>query len=57
MKRTLLFLLLAAMTQITFAQDDPYLWLEEVDAQKSLDWVEKWNESTLKVLTSQPGYD
>lgn len=57
MKRTLLFLLLAAMTQITHAQDDPYLWLEEVDAQKSLDWVEKWNESTLKVLTSQPGYD
>lgn len=57
MKRTLLFLLLAAMTQITLAQDDPYLWLEEVDAQKSLDWVEKWNESTLKVLTSQPGYD
>ena len=56
MKRALLLLLLAIMSQITFAQDDPYIWLEDVDAQKSLDWVEKWNESTLKVLTSQPGY-
>jgi len=57
MKHTLFFLLLTIMTNISFAQDDPYIWLEDVDAQKSLDWANQWNESTLKVLTSQPGYE
>ncbi|MCK3684770.1 prolyl oligopeptidase family serine peptidase [Maribellus sp. YY47] len=56
MKQTFLIILLAIMTQIGFAQNDPYLWLEDVDAQKSLDWVGKWNDKTLKVLMSQPGY-
>ena len=56
MKQTLLFIFLVLMTQIIVAQDDPYIWLEDIDAQKSLDWVEKWNESTLDVLTNQPGY-
>jgi prolyl oligopeptidase len=44
------------MTQINFAQEDPFIWLEDVDAEKSLEWVEKWNEKSLKVLTSQPDY-
>ena len=57
MKRSVLIILLALMTQLNRAQDDPYLWLEDVDAKKSLDWAEKWNESTLKVLTGQPGYE
>ncbi|MFV0268475.1 MAG: prolyl oligopeptidase family serine peptidase [Draconibacterium sp.] len=57
MKQTFLVILLAIMTQVNFAQDDPYLWLEDVDAEKSLNWVEQWNEKTLKVLMSQPGYE
>ncbi len=57
MKKTFLVILLAIMTQVNFAQDDPYLWLEDVDAEKSLNWVEQWNEKTLKVLMSQPGYE
>ena len=57
MKRTVFFILLAFMTQLNWAQDDPYLWLEDVDSKKSLDWVEQWNEKTLKTLTEQPGYD
>ncbi|RIJ50696.1 S9 family peptidase [Maribellus luteus] len=57
MKKTFLVILLAIMTQVIFAQDDPYLWLEDVDAGKSLNWVEQWNEKTLKVLMSQPGYE
>lgn len=57
MKQHCLFLLLIIMTQITLAQDDPYIWLEDVDAQKSLDWVEQWNERTLQELTTQPGYE
>ncbi len=53
----LLFTLLAFMTQISFAQEDPYIWLEDVDAEKSLKWVEKWNEKSLAVLTGQPDYN
>ncbi|MFV0592255.1 MAG: prolyl oligopeptidase family serine peptidase [Draconibacterium sp.] len=57
MKKAFLLILLAIMAQANFAQNDPYLWLEDVDAKKSLDWVEKWNDKTLNVLTSQPGYE
>lgn len=52
----LLFTLLAFMTQFSFAQEDPYIWLENVDAERSLKWVEKWNEKSLAVLTGQPNY-
>lgn len=55
-KFVLLLTLLALMTQISTAQEDPFLWLEDVDAEKSLEWVEKWNEKTLNVLTSQTNY-
>lgn len=57
MKKVVLFIFLGFMTQFGWAQEDAYLWLEDVDAEKSLDWVEKWNEKTLKVLTAQPGYE
>ncbi|MEN8118318.1 MAG: prolyl oligopeptidase family serine peptidase [Bacteroidota bacterium] len=56
MKVTLLITLIAIMAQFGHTQDDPYLWLEDIDAEKSLEWVEKWNEKSLQVLTSQPGY-
>ena len=32
--------------------DDPYLWLEEVESPKSLDWVKKQNEISDKVIRS-----
>lgn len=56
MKELILFTLVAFMTQIGFAQEDPYLWLEEVDGEKSLKWVEQWNKKSLDVLTNQPDY-
>lgn len=56
MKKLALLTLMAVMTQISFAQEDPYLWLEDVDAEKSLEWVEKWNEKSLDVLKNQPDY-
>lgn len=55
-KLILVFTLLAVMTQIGHTQEDPYLWLEDVDGEKSLEWVEKWNEKSLAVLTAQPDY-
>lgn len=56
MKKLALLTLMAIMTQISFAQEDRYLWLEDVDAEKSLEWVEKWNEKSLDVLKNQPDY-
>jgi len=35
---------------------DPYLWLEEVLGEKSLDWVRAENERTLSVLESDPRF-
>ena len=58
MKKTLLlFGVIVIFTQMNMAQEtDPYLWLENVDAEKSLEWVEQWNKKSLDVLTSQPDY-
>jgi prolyl oligopeptidase len=30
---------------------DPYLWLEDIDAEQALGWVEQHNKSTLDVLS------
>jgi len=56
-KYSLLIALITIMAATTFAQtEDPYLWLENVDSEKALEWVEKWNEKSLDVLTSQEDY-
>jgi prolyl oligopeptidase len=51
--------LLAGMTSMSFAwaQNDPYLWLEAVDDEKSLDWVRAENASTAKRLKSSPLFE
>jgi prolyl oligopeptidase len=57
-KYTLLIGLIALMIQTSFSQtEDPYLWLEDVDNEKALEWVENWNEKSLDVLTSQEDYE
>jgi prolyl oligopeptidase len=35
---------------------DPYIWLEDVDAKRSMDWVNAHNASTVAELTSSPLY-
>lgn len=56
-KYTLLIGLIAIMTQTSFTQtEDSFMWLEDVDSKKALEWVEKWNEKSLEVLTSQEDY-
>ena len=37
--------------------DDPYLWLENVDGAKTLDWARARNADTRRALESRPGYD
>lgn len=58
MKHIVTLIILAMAAKLVMAQnDDPYLWLEEVENPKALNWVETWNEKSLDVLSSQPGYD
>ncbi len=41
------------------AQDtkDPYLWLEDIEGQKALDWVKKENAATDKLIRGRPGFE
>lgn len=39
------------------ATDDPYLWLEDVTAPESLDWVRTRNAVARKALETDPGFD
>src|SRR5688572_29907840 len=42
----------AAVTSEDPSMNDPYLWLEEVDGPRALDWVRSQNEPSLKRLKS-----
>ncbi|TNE62274.1 MAG: S9 family peptidase [Alphaproteobacteria bacterium] len=44
------------MTAPAFADDDPYQWLEEVEGQKSLEWVEEQNKHSLGILEADPRF-
>ncbi len=37
--------------------DDPYLWLEEIDAEQSLTWVENRNQNTKQKLAGHPVFE
>ncbi len=37
-------------------EEDKFLWLEDVDSKKSLEWVEAQNKATFDVLSKQPIY-
>jgi prolyl oligopeptidase len=39
------------------AADDPYLWLEQVDSPRALDWVRAENGKTLSVLEKDPRFE
>ena len=44
------------ITKVNLAQEDPYMWLEEVENPKALEWVDQWNKKTLDVLQNQKDY-
>ena len=56
MKFKLSIIIYAIMIQFLFAQEDKYLWLEEVENPKALDWVKSWNDKSLAMLKSQKDY-
>jgi prolyl oligopeptidase len=39
------------------AEDDPYRWLEQVDGEEALAWVEAHNQQTLSSLQGHPVFD
>src|SRR5690606_25414616 len=51
---------LAAAAGASHAQEptvtDPYLWLEDVEGEKALDWVKARNAVTEAELTASPGF-
>ena len=53
-----LFILLRSVNVAASQGDaDPYLWLEEIEGQKALNWVKGKNEASLAVLKAQPGFE
>lgn len=52
------FLALAALlSACATRQEDPYIWLEEVEGEKSLQWVEAENARSKAVLESAPEFE
>ena len=51
-----LLFLLACVSPAAAEQADPYLWLEQVESPRALEWVRAENERTLKPLLTNPHY-
>ncbi|MBC2777264.1 prolyl oligopeptidase family serine peptidase [Parasphingopyxis marina] len=39
------------------AEEDPYLWLEDIEGERALEQVEQWNARTEADLAATPGFD
>lgn len=48
---------LTAVAAAAPQDDDPYLWLEDIEGAKALDWVKKENAATDKLITGRPGFE
>ncbi|MEO1241288.1 MAG: prolyl oligopeptidase family serine peptidase [Pseudomonadota bacterium] len=46
-----------AAVSMAHADDDPHLWLEEVEDEAALDWVRSQNDQSLGVLEADPRFD
>ncbi len=58
--RTLLFPSCVAVlltASVSVAADDPFLWLEEVQGQRALEWVKAQNAKTLAALEKDPRFE
>ncbi|KAA9131695.1 S9 family peptidase [Marinihelvus fidelis] len=45
-----------AMDTSTVNTDDPYLWLEDIEGEKALDWARAQNEKSLAELEARPEF-
>ena len=44
------------MNTNVFAQEDPYLWLEDVMGEKAISWVKEQNAKSQKLLEAEPQF-
>ena len=56
LRHALLLALLPAAPLAAQEPDDPFLWLEEVEGTRALDWVREHNQGTLRELERHPAY-
>jgi prolyl oligopeptidase len=54
--RLFALLLLLILTCTARAADDPYLWLEDVNSPRAMDWVKQQDARSLGVLHADPRY-
>ena len=47
----------AAIGTAAMADEDPYLWLEEVEGEKALEWVHEQNKHSLGILEADPRFE
>jgi prolyl oligopeptidase len=52
-----LAVLMAAHGGKAMAEEDPYLWLEDVQGERALDWVRTQNAASKQALESLPGFE
>ena len=55
--KTLILPAALAFASVVHASDDPYLWLEEIDGKRALEWVVAENKSTAERLENGPLFD
>lgn len=48
---------LSAAAVAASASDDPWLWLEDIEGAKALDWVKAQNAATDKLILNRPGFE
>ena len=37
-------------------QEDPFIWLEEIDGEEQLAWAKAHNDATVAILEKEPGF-
>ena len=55
-KSILTLTLLTGAAMANAADEDPYLWLEDVEGAKALDWVKARNAESQKALEADPTF-
>src|SRR5271169_5474978 len=53
---TLALLLAAALAPARAAEEDPFLWLEDVQSPRAMEWVKAQNQKSVGRLTSDRRY-
>ncbi|WP_435526381.1 prolyl oligopeptidase family serine peptidase [Ideonella oryzae] len=46
----------AAATPLPSTEEDPFLWLEDVEGERALNWVREHNATSRKLLEAEPGF-